>query len=200
KNPATTFSWPAEQKRFKVEGGGAPSGFSSYGLDGELRIKPDIAAPGGNIYSTYPLAMGGYVINSGTSMATPYTTGAQALLYNARKRVIKAVDARRILKATAIPGKNFKGTLPASVAKQGAGLVNIKNAIAVQTVVSPENIQLLDTPHFAGKSIQVKLKNVGKKTITYVLTHEAAESVVSYRGGNTFPLPTPFLEKDAAKV
>ncbi|KAG0078027.1 hypothetical protein BGZ93_003546, partial [Podila epicladia] len=200
KNPATTFSWPAEQKSFKVEGGGAPSGFSSYGLDGELRIKPDIAAPGGNIYSTYPVNMGGYQILGGTSMATPYTTGAQALLYNAHKRVIKAVDARRILKATATPGKNFKGTLLASVAKQGAGLVNIKNAIAVQTVVSPENIQLLDTPHFAGKSIQVKLKNVGKKTVTYVLTHETAESVVSYRGGNTFPLPTPFLEKDAAKV
>ncbi|KAF9387278.1 hypothetical protein CPC16_007137 [Podila verticillata] len=200
KTPTTTFAWPAEEKNFKVEGGGAPSSFSSWGLDGELRIKPDIGAPGGNIYSTYPVNMGAYAILSGTSMATPYTTGAQALLYNAHKKILKAVDARRILKSTANPGKNFKGTIPASVAKQGAGLINIKNAIAVQTVISPENIQLLDTPHFAGKSIEVKIKNVGKKTATYVLTHEAAESVVSYRGGNTFPLPTPFLKKDAAKV
>ncbi|KAF9204559.1 hypothetical protein CPC16_007136 [Podila verticillata] len=200
KTPAGAFTWAAAQKSFKVEGGGTPSSFSSYGLDGELRIKPDIAAPGGNIYSTYPTNHGSYAILSGTSMATPYTTGSQALLYNAHKRIIKAVDARRILKATATPGKNFKGKSPASVAKQGAGLINIKNAVAVQAIVSPEHIQLLDTVHFAGKSVEVKIKNTGKKTATYVFSHEAAESLVSYRGGNTFPLLTPVIQQDAAKV
>ncbi|KAF9327284.1 hypothetical protein BG006_009385 [Podila minutissima] len=175
KTPATTFAWSTEEKNFKVEGGGAPSGFSSWGL---------------------PIS----VLPSGTSMATPYTAGAHALLYNAHKKILKPVEARRILKATATPGFDYKHTTPASVAKQGAGLINIKNAIAVKTIISPEHIQLLDTNNFAGKSIQVKIKNTGKKTATYVLSHEAAESVVSYRGGNTFPLLAPIIEKDAAKV
>ncbi|KAG0325811.1 hypothetical protein BG004_003101 [Podila humilis] len=144
--------------------------------------------------------MGSYAVLSGTSMATPYTTGAQALLYNARKRIIKGEDARRILKSTASPGKNFKHKHLASVAKQGAGLINIKNAIAVKTIVSPENIQLLDTPHFAGKSVQFKFKNMDKKTVTYTLTHETAESLVSYRGGNTFPLLEPVVQADFAQV
>ncbi|KAG0335861.1 hypothetical protein BG004_008292 [Podila humilis] len=200
KSPRTRVGWSTKQKNFKIEGGGSPSTFSSLGLDGELRIKPDVAAPGGNIYSTYPTKMGSYAVLSGTSMATPYLTGAQALLYNAHKRILKGEDARRILKSTATPGKNYKHKHLASVAKQGGGLVNIKNAIAVKTLVSPEHIQLSDTPHFAGKTIQLKLKNLGKKTITYTLTHEASESLISYRGGNTFPLLEPVVQADFARV
>ncbi|KAF9943555.1 hypothetical protein BGZ65_000766, partial [Modicella reniformis] len=42
KNPNNTFTWNKNETNFLVEGGGAPSGFSSYGLDGDLRSKPDI--------------------------------------------------------------------------------------------------------------------------------------------------------------
>ncbi|KAG0325810.1 hypothetical protein BG004_003100, partial [Podila humilis] len=45
KTPTGAIGWSTKQKSFKVEGGGAPSSFSSLGLDGELRIKPDVAAP-----------------------------------------------------------------------------------------------------------------------------------------------------------
>ncbi|KAF9406409.1 hypothetical protein BGZ94_003134, partial [Podila epigama] len=200
KSPASTFTWSTTQRSFKVEAGGSPSDFSSWGLDGELRIKPDISAPGGNIYSTYPVNMGTYAILSGTSMATPYAAGAHALLYNAQKKIVRPLDARRIFKATATPGKFFKHEAIASVAKQGAGLINIKNAIALKTAISPEHIQLLDTNHFAGKSVEIKIQNTDKTTVTYTLSHETAESVVSYRGGNTFPLQSPFLEKDSASV
>ena len=40
----------------------------------------DIAAPGGCIYSTFPLEQGGYGTISGTSMASPHAAGALALL------------------------------------------------------------------------------------------------------------------------
>jgi subtilisin len=43
----------------------------------------DIAAPGGCIYSTYPLEKGGYGTISGTSMASPHVAGALALLASA---------------------------------------------------------------------------------------------------------------------
>ncbi len=40
----------------------------------------DVAAPGGCIYSTFPLEEGGYGTISGTSMASPHVAGALALL------------------------------------------------------------------------------------------------------------------------
>ncbi|KAG0207225.1 hypothetical protein BGX28_001495 [Mortierella sp. GBA30] len=59
--------------------GGTTSSFSSYGLDDELHIKPDIAAPSENIYSTWLVKNGSYATLSGTSMASPHAAGALAL-------------------------------------------------------------------------------------------------------------------------
>jgi subtilisin family serine protease len=41
-------------------------------------LLPDIGAPGGSIYSTYPLELGGHATLSGTSMASPHVAGAAA--------------------------------------------------------------------------------------------------------------------------
>lgn len=38
KNPADKFSWPTGEKSLKIEGGGIPSSFSSFGLDSEIHI------------------------------------------------------------------------------------------------------------------------------------------------------------------
>ncbi|KAG0371291.1 hypothetical protein BGZ54_007480 [Gamsiella multidivaricata] len=200
KNPATAFKWSQSKKSFRIEGGGAPSDFSSWGFDGDLHIKPDIAGPGGNILSTYPVNMGSYAIESGTSMSSPYVAGAHALLFSAHKKVLHGQDARQILMNTAVPGRFFNHTALAPVTKQGSGLVNIKNAITVQTLFSPDRIELLDTAHFAGKSVEVKIKNLGKRSTVYTLTHETTESAISYRNGNSYPLLAPILENDKATV
>lgn len=56
-----------------VPDGGKPSSFSSWGVPENLMLKPEITAPGGNIYST--LDNGTYGQNSGTSMSSPNVTG-----------------------------------------------------------------------------------------------------------------------------
>ena len=48
---------------------GLVSTFSSYGTDAELNLKPDVSAPGGSIFSTWPhQQFGGHNSISGTSV------------------------------------------------------------------------------------------------------------------------------------
>jgi hypothetical protein len=68
-NKDNTFQWSTVKKSFSTEGAGAPSDFSSWGFDGDLHIKPDIAAPGGKILSTYPQEKGSYNVGNVSSIA-----------------------------------------------------------------------------------------------------------------------------------
>ncbi|KAF9953616.1 hypothetical protein BGZ72_005303 [Mortierella alpina] len=81
----TTFS--AKPAAFVNPAGGSSSLFSSYGLDNELHIKPDIGAPGENIYSTWLVKNGSYMTLSGTSMASPHVAGALALALEHTRRI-----------------------------------------------------------------------------------------------------------------
>ncbi|KAF9093093.1 hypothetical protein BGX23_003657 [Mortierella sp. AD031] len=75
----TVATFSARPTAFVNPAGGTMSVFSSYGLDNELHIKPNIGAPGENIYSTWPVKNGSYTTLSGTSMASPHVAGALAL-------------------------------------------------------------------------------------------------------------------------
>ena len=59
---------------------GQISEFSSMGVTPDLKLKPEITAPGGYIYSALPESLGSYGSMSGTSMATPFLAGTAALV------------------------------------------------------------------------------------------------------------------------
>lgn len=122
------------------------STFTSWGPTNELGIKPNIAAPGGIIYSTFPLPLGGYAIDQGTSMATPYITGVAAL-YLGIKGKTSPLKMNDMMITTANPidfNDGFRTSVgfKAPIAQQGGGLVDAIRFIRATTEISPSLIEL----------------------------------------------------------
>lgn len=92
--------------------------FSSVGpvtIDGSNRPKPDVAAPGMDVWSAYP--GGTYLPLDGTSMAGPHVAGVVALLWSANPKLIGDIDrTEQILRETARP---FSGKM-ASMSESSA--------------------------------------------------------------------------------
>lgn len=129
------------------------SSFSTYAPSYDFYFKPAVSAPGGNILSTYPLALGGYAVLSGTSMATPFIAGTSALLLAAKgKNAAIAKEARNIFETTAtkVPSSLTDGEPYQTLTQAGAGLVDAYAAIRGTTVVSTGELVLNDTAHFQG--------------------------------------------------
>ncbi|KAK9670874.1 hypothetical protein K7432_017326, partial [Basidiobolus ranarum] len=66
-----------------------------------------------------------------------------------------------------------------SAAKQGAGLINVWDAICTNTLVSPSKSSLNDTTHIKDAHTFTVINN-GKKSITYAVKHVPAVSVNGY--------------------
>ncbi|SDP07075.1 Serine protease, subtilisin family [Paenibacillus sp. yr247] len=126
--------------------------------DGNYGIKPDISAPGVNIYSTLPKYgknpdgtidysksyEKAYGRLSGTSMATPHIAGL-ALLLKQEHRDWSPFDIRAALANTADEIRNLDGT-PYDVYSQGAGRANIAKAIKTPAVLqSLDKITIYDS-------------------------------------------------------
>ncbi|ORY08179.1 hypothetical protein K493DRAFT_309966 [Basidiobolus meristosporus CBS 931.73] len=178
KNPKLTITFDPKHQLYTNPNGGKPSSFTAWGPDFELNFKPDVGAPGGIIYSTYPVAKGAYAHLRGTSMASPYTAGSVAL-YLKSKGKVNPLAVRSVLQNTANPVRelNFKGIT--SAGKQGAGLLNLWDAIHTDTFVSPSKFALNDTVHFNGVHT-LTVENKGKRPITYAVDHYPAVSVNGY--------------------
>jgi minor extracellular serine protease Vpr len=178
-----TMTWTNVEASFPNPTGGLISSFSSYGLSPDLDVKPDIGAPGGLIRSTVPLEQGGYATISGTSMSSPHVAGGVALLLEARPNT-SSQAVRGILQNSADPklwwGNPGLGFLD-NVHRQGAGMLDIDDAILATTKVDPSKLALGEI-ETGSATRTLTIRNDGSLPVTYDLSHEAALAT----GPNTF--------------
>lgn len=175
--PPVFMTWTDERGTFPNPTGGLISSFSSYGLAPDLSLKPDIGAPGGSIFSTFPLALGGYATLSGTSMSSPHVAGGAALLLEAFPDT-SAGDVRDILLNSGEPalwwGNPALGFLD-NVHRQGAGMMRIDNAILTTTSATPGKLSLgaSDGGQLTGN---IQIRNTSSSPVSYSLSHAPALS------------------------
>jgi minor extracellular serine protease Vpr len=173
---SATMTWTEDSGSFPNATAGLISSFSSYGLNAELELKPDIGAPGGLIRSTYPLEAGGYATISGTSMASPHVAGAAALFLQAHPGATQA-QIRTALQNNATParwsGNPGLGFLD-YVHRQGAGLVDIPGAITATSSVTPSKLSLGEGTAATPKTVQLTVVNNGTTARTFTASHTGA--------------------------
>ncbi|HEM2828603.1 TPA: S8 family serine peptidase [Streptococcus suis] len=136
------------------------SGFSSWGPTVNLELKPEIVAPGEDVYAT--LNDNRYGSMSGTSMASPIVAGASALLLPRIRQMtppegMTRMDLLRIiLMNTATPLVDVLDSsghaLENSPRQQGAGLLQIDRAFETDVIL-----------HHRLKG-GVELKEIGRET------------------------------------
>ncbi|KAI8339097.1 peptidase S8/S53 domain-containing protein [Chlamydoabsidia padenii] len=178
KRGGTKLSMKFVSHPMAIKSAGLMSGFSTWGPDPELHVKPDITGVGGSMYSTFPLGLGSYSTMSGTSMATPYISGCVALLMQATGKAPPVSIIRHLLNH-AKPVYTSSGVHLESIAKQGAGLVQIYDSILATTKVSPYKISLNDTDHFQPLT-QLAIENTSNVTKRYQLEHLPTVAVSGY--------------------
>ena len=181
--PSATLTWGNFTTASVLANGGLISSFSSYGLAPDLSLKPDIGAPGGSIFSTYPLELGRYASLGGTSMSSPHVAGAAALLLQAQPKT-PAQAVRGILQNSADPkpwwGNPALGFLD-NVHRQGAGMLDIDDAILATTRIEPAKIAAGEGQ--AGPVTRtLKIDNKSLAPVTYNLSSVQALST----GANSF--------------
>ena len=168
------------------------SDFSSWGVSPDLRLEPDITAPGGYVYST--LDGGRYGTLSGTSMAAPNVSGLAALVKqyieeNESNEQANRVRAMELLMSTSVPLVHKDSGLYYSPRQQGSGLANAYNAVTTKAYLTVDGADLPKVSLYddSGKtgvySFRFNVHNFGDTAVYYTLdTSAQTEGVVDYSG------------------
>lgn len=152
------------------------SPFSSWGPTSTLDLKPELAAPGGNIYSLAG-GMDGYQTMSGTSMAAPYVSGAEALVVQSMQKrglTLSGQELTDFLKQnminTASPVWDVAHNVPYSVRQQGAGLIDLEAAVEnLVTVTCDGEAKTALGEVGTTTTFDLTFTNYGRETASYTL-------------------------------
>ncbi|MBR3719815.1 MAG: S8 family serine peptidase, partial [Firmicutes bacterium] len=178
------------------------SDFSSWGVPGDLSLKPEITTPGGNIYSIFGhsysstgVEQGGpdqYENMSGTSMASPQMAGLVAVFAQyIRENDLTTKTGRSarqlalsLLMSTAEPMLDADGEY-FPVIQQGSGLANVNNALNAKSYITIDGVAAA-APRSAASAIsegkvKVELGEVKDDSFTTTFTlHNFSDEKVEY--------------------
>ncbi|MBQ7368673.1 MAG: leucine-rich repeat protein [Clostridia bacterium] len=183
------------------------SDFSSWGPTSDLKIKPEITAHGGEIYSAIPGQ--DYDRLSGTSMASPNQAGAAALIRQYVKysgvfgsdlttNQITAIVNQLMMSTTDIIYN--KNGLPYAVRKQGAGLININKATTTEGYIATfdedgvemdkTKLELGDDKDKTGVyEMSFAIRNITNRAVSYdvgsILLTEGVSKIYTSHGDTT---------------
>jgi subtilisin family serine protease len=172
--------------------------FSSAGPSGiDLGLKPDVSAPGVNIYSSVP---SGWDSFSGTSMAAPHVAGGAALLLQRHQTWTPA----QIKSALVLTGKpvwsdsTYRHEVPP--AREGGGLIDLPAANDPLIFASPSSLSFRFIHRGQNESLPVTITDAGGGAGAWTVTvqTQAAAGGTTVSAPATTSVPGPLLVRASA--
>ncbi|SFB30015.1 Peptidase inhibitor I9 [Acetitomaculum ruminis DSM 5522] len=161
------------------------SDFSSFGVSQDLSLNVDLTGIGGNVYSSVN-GKDKYEYYDGTSMAAPNVAGVAAIMdqyirekYPDLSKKQRLNLSKNLLMSTAtVIETDDDNNIPESPRLQGAGLVNLKDAINTNVILQDCNTglsklslkELKDTDSKDETftfNVSFNIKNIGKDRVNY---------------------------------
>ena len=190
------------------------SSFSSWGVPGSLVMKPEITAPGGNIWSVNGLFDDAYESMSGTSMAAPHVAGMAAVLgqyvkengLESKTGLNKRTIINSLLMSTAVPMQPDGAYL--SVLQQGAGLADVAAAAHAESYILMNEDATSgaadgkvkaelgqDAERTGAYSYTFTITNIADESRDYALnTHIFTQGVFTYEGQDLLDYGVEFMD------
>jgi hypothetical protein len=180
---------PAQTSDIKI------SSFSSWGPTDDGRIKPDIVAVGVNLFSTSNSSTTGYANLSGTSMATPQTSGSILLLQEAYGNL----NAGQLMRSSTLKGLVLHTAEDAGNVGPdyvyGWGLLNTEKAAKV--ILNTDKSNSLTERNIAnGATFTQKITASGKGVLTATICWTDPEATVHAAISANLNNRTPKLVND----
>ncbi|HEY2938551.1 MAG TPA: S8 family serine peptidase [Gaiellaceae bacterium] len=204
----TTFRASSELDPREIQTGrsGVVTSFSSAGpTNFDHLLKPDVAAPGGQILSaTIRESIGEpFAVFDGTSMAAPHVSGAAALLLQQHPAWTPQQVKSALMSSAGPAWGDTARTSEASVLLEGGGLVNVAAATDPKLFTQPSSLSygFLDTTNGpARKPLLLSLSDAGTGAGTWTVeihpqagstgaSIAPATSVVTLAPGGTVDVP-----------
>ena len=120
------------------------TGFTSWGPTDDGRIKPDLVANGASLFSANSTSNLAYVNASGTSMATPSTSGSINLIAQDYETVKGQSPWSSTLKALAINAAEEAGPADGPDYMNGWGLLNARRMVDIVHAASGADLGVLE--------------------------------------------------------
>jgi minor extracellular serine protease Vpr len=204
----TTFRATSEQSPLELQTGrsGIVTSFSSAGpTNFEHALKPDLAAPGGQILSSTVRESAGatFAVFDGTSMSAPHVSGAAALLLQQHPGWTPANVKSALMTSAGPAWANTPRTQEAPVLLEGSGLIDVAAANSSKLFARPSSLSFgfLDSSQGdARHALLVSLSDAGGGAGTWTVSVQAqtaspgasvspGASLVSLAPGGTVDVP-----------